>query len=293
MNHLRTILTGFCMGLADLVPWISWWTIAFISGLYEKLITSISNFDKKFFTYLFKGKWWKMRNHVNWTFLVALFGWAFLAIALWSWVLEWALWAYPVLIKVFFLGLVVASIIALLREYPLVKWSHVWLFIGGLVVWSLLVNFLNVTIPWWNIGLFIAWLVWSVAMILPWISGSYILLLIGAYDRVIENIDGLIDGIKAMDMTFASQYIIPVLLLMLWIVIGLLLMGRVLKRLLSKWHDSIIIFLIGLMTGALPAIIPPLYQFQTKIIWSVIRFLIWAGIVWGFFSWKWRKEGWK
>jgi len=284
MNHLRTIVTWFCMGLADLIPWVSWGTIAFISGLYERLITSISHFDKKFLHHLFSGKIKKLWYHIDGWFLVALFWGILLAIAIWSWVISWALASHPVLVNSFFVWLVLMSILMLLRDYPFRTRQLVVLFVAWLVFWNMLTSTLQFTLPWGLLGLFFAWVLGSIAMVLPWISWSYILLIVWAYERVINHIDGLVEWLKAMDSVVLWTHIWPVVSIGLWVVLWIVVMSKILKWALKKWHNQIILFLIGLMTGALPTLVPDMDEIKAQ--WALVSvcFVVGVVLIWMFFS---------
>lgn len=286
MNWLRTASIGIIMGLADLVPGVSGGTIAFISGIYEKLIASISHFNGCLLRYLFTGKFKEARVHINGGFILPLLAWVILAIALGSGVMSRAMDTHPLAVQMFFVGMIVMSVIALMREYKLDTWWLVGLFIAGLLAGTVLVQVFEFTLPATLWGLLIAGFFGSMAMILPGISGSYILLILWAYERVIDHVDGFVDGLRAFDRTMMSDHIWPLFAVVGGVVLGLVIMSNILKWMLGKWHNQVILFLLGLMTGALPAIIPSVGAMQANWMLATTWFILGVALVLGFFWWK-------
>lgn len=247
MNHtIKTYLVWICMWIADLIPWVSWWTIAFIAGIYEKLLTSIHHIDREFIEKIRRRdiQWaWK---HIQWNFLITLILWMLTAIIVWASWLEIILETHPIEVFSLFSWLIIASIVRFFFKY----WSlrGLWYFIAWWLVWILITSVLQFTLPttlWWY---FIWWVLWSSAMILPWISGSYILLIVWMYEPVLE----LISWFTSWDMST----VFPLVALGLWVVIWLIALWRVLKWIYTTYPSQLILAMTWLMAWALPSILP-------------------------------------
>jgi putative membrane protein len=192
-DYIIISLKGMSMGAADVVPGVSGGTIAFISGIYEELLNSISSFNfgliKVFKKEGIKAVWEKL----NGNFLAALFVGIFISIISLAKLIESLLENHPVLIWSFFFGLVLASIIYVGKQ--ITKWnlgSFVLLILGALIAYY--ITTLNPMVsenssPWF---LFLSGMIAICAMILPGISGSFILVLLGAYKPVLNAVNNSI-----------------------------------------------------------------------------------------------------
>ena len=236
-------LKGMAMGAADVVPGVSGGTIAFISGIYEELLESISNINFKLLKTLksagIKAAW----KQVNGSFLLALFTGIFISIISLAKTIKWLLENEPVLLWSFFFGLVLASIIYIGKQVELWNAKIITLFILGISL-GYAVTILSPT----NVGeinylfLVFAGAIASCAMILPGISGSYILLLLGAYPIVMT-------AITTKDYKIIGAIAVGV-------IIGLLSFARLLKWLFLNYKNQMLIVLTGLMLGSLNKVWP-------------------------------------
>ena len=231
------------MGAADVVPGVSGGTIAFISGIYEELLNSISSFNLSLFSVLknegFK-KVWKM---VNGSFLLALFIGICISVLSLAKLIENLLENHPILIWSFFFGLVLASIIYIAKQIKIwnIK-SYLYLIFG--LIFAYYITTLNPVItqnssPWF---LFLAGMIAICAMILPGISGSFILVLLGAYKPILNAIN--------------TKDFFSVIIFMAGATLGLLTFSRVLKWLFSKYKNYTLSVLIGFIAGSLNKIWP-------------------------------------
>ena len=242
ISYFMIWLKGFCMGAADVVPGVSGGTMAFILGIYEELIGAIRSFDTAFVKRLFSLRIKEALDHVPWPFLLALVIGIFTAIFSLARVLSWLLENRPVLIWSFFFGLVLASIFTVGRH--LKKWDLpliAWVLLGAVGAY-LLVGMVPVSTPETPWFLVLSGAVAICAMILPGISGSFILVLMGKYDyllRAVNNRDFLTLAIAA---TGAA--------------IGLISFVRLLSWLLGRHRHATIAVLTGLMLGALRKVWP-------------------------------------
>ena len=231
------------MGAADVVPGVSGGTIAFISGIYEELLNSISSFNLSLFSVLknegFK-KVWKM---VNGRFLLALFIGICISVLSLAKLIENLLENHPILIWSFFFGLVLASIIYIAKQIKIwnIK-SYLYLIFG--LIFAYYITTLNPVISqnsshWF---LFLAGMIAICAMILPGISGSFILVLLGAYKPILNAIN--------------TKDFFSIIIFMAGAILGLLTFSRVLKWLFSKYKNYTLALLIGFIAGSLNKIWP-------------------------------------
>lgn len=233
---------GFCMGAADVVPGVSGGTMAFMLGIYEELIRTIRSFDTGFVRLLFGFRIRAALEHVNWRFLLPLILGISGAIFSLAKLLSWVLQNHPVLIWSFFFGLILASVFTVSKH--LHQWTPaliVWMLVGAAGIYFLvgLVPVDTPTAPWF---LVISGAVAICAMILPGISGSFILVLMGKYQFVLDAVN--------------NRDFLTLLLVATGAGIGLVSFARFLSWVLRKYHDATIAFLTGLMLGSLRKVWP-------------------------------------
>ena len=241
-EYLVLTLKGFCMGAADVVPGVSGGTMAFILGIYEELIAAIKSFDLKSLKLLVTLKIRLLLGHVSWRFLLAVGIGILTAIFSLARVLSWLLQNRPVLIWSFFLGLILASVVSVSRRIE--KWRLlIWLcFSGGMVGTYFLVGLVPVSTPTDPWFLFFCGAIAICAMILPGISGSFILVLLGKYQFILGAVN---------DRNFAVLSIVVA-----GACVGIALFSRLLGWLLNRYHDLTVAVLTGLMLGSLRKVWP-------------------------------------
>ena len=243
IHYLVITLKGMAMGAADVVPGVSGGTIAFISGIYEELLTSISAI--KFSSIkLLKEKGLKVFwETINGNFLVALVVGIFISILSLAKLISWLLENEPILVWSFFFGLVLASILFIGKQ--ITKWtilSVVLFLIGALVAYYITTLQPLVSENSSPLFLFIAGALAICAMILPGISGSFILVLLGAYKPVL-------DAIHDRDFKLLA-------LLASGAIIGLLSFSKILKWLFNHYKNLTLAVLTGFILGSLNKIWP-------------------------------------
>lgn len=244
-QRLLLFLKGMAMGAADIVPGVSGGTIAFISGIYEELIDSIRSFNlanvKLLFTKSGVVKFWKA---VNGAFLLTLFLGIATSVLSVAKVLKYTLETYPVLLWSFFFGLIIASAIMIARKIH--NWNVYKVIITVIAavfaVWVTSASPTNTSDSYFF--LFITGAVAICAMILPGISGAFILLLLGKYQTVLGAIDP------------SNPKIDIILIIGAGAIVGLLAFSNILGWLLKKYHDLTIAALFGFMIGSLNKIWP-------------------------------------
>lgn len=243
---LATYVKGIAMGAADIVPGVSGGTIALIAGIYERLINALSSIGPSLWNVFrreggIRGLLAVWRQ-VDATFLLFLLLGIATSFATLAGIIKYLLDDQPLLIWSFFFGLVVATVFILLTEIE--RWNviRVGLFGIGLliavVVSSLPVLTTEPSLPF----LFLAGAIAICAMILPGISGSFILLLLGVYDTVLE-------AVHSMNLTIIFTVIAGM-------TTGLLLFTRALKWLLSRYYQATLVLLTGFIAGSLVKVWP-------------------------------------
>ena len=236
-------LKGMAMGAADVVPGVSGGTIAFISGIYEELLNSISSFNFSLINVFknegFKSVWIK----VNGNFLVSLFVGILISVLSLAKLIESMLENHPIVIWSFFFGLVLASIIYIGKQ--ITKWtkgSFLCLILGAILAFY--ITTLNPMVsanssPWF---LFLAGMIAICAMILPGISGSFILVLLGAYKPVLNALN--------------TKDFVSIIIFLVGAILGLLSFSRILKWLFSTYKNYTLATLTGFILGSLNKIWP-------------------------------------
>ncbi len=251
MTHLYTFLKGLAMGAADIVPGVSGGTIAFISGIYERLLTAIKSVNLDALKALrqkgLKGFW----EHIDGTFLVALFGGILLSVFALSSVLIWTMKTYPQLLWSFFMGLVLASALYIGRQIELKEWKSIAALAIGIVIAYSITLLSPTELPKNYLTAFLAGFIAICAMILPGISGSFILLLMGMYAHVLGAVH--------------DREILFLLCFALGCGIGLLSFARLLSWLFKNYRSSALSVLTGFMIGSLPKLWPWQNVLQTRI----------------------------
>ena len=287
------------MGFADLMPGVSGGTIALILGVYKKLIESIDAISVKNFKTLTLDLFWKK---INGNFLVSLFTGILSAVFTLSFLIDYLIHTYPIALWSFFLGLLVNSIFILKRLVN--NWSY--LNIGLLVLGAVISFFLTqITPKGSDIGLiyiFFCGFFGIIAMILPGISGAYILLILGAYQTIINLIKMALKSLSSFNLDLLIPIYTKLFIFGFGVLVGLRIFSSILKWLFDNENDKTMSILIGLMIGAIHKIWPwqvifevsiggqnkllfrpisPLnYPEDAQLLLATILFLIGAGLVW-------------
>lgn len=239
---LKTIIVGVLMGAAEVVPGVSGGTIAFVSGLYERLISAISRMTPLALLDLPRlglRPWWQ---HYDVNFLLLLFGAMGVSVLLFARGVSYLLEYHPIWIWSFFFGLIVASVFSIGRRLALNDFAVGVALGSGIAVGYLVTQLVPVEAEVTALALFTGGCIAVCAWILPGLSGSFVLLTLGLYQAVIT-------AIKDLDIAVLG-----------WVglgcVVGILSFSRVLTTLLARFHDVTIGVLVGFMVGSLIRIWP-------------------------------------
>lgn len=241
-EYIFLFLKGVAMGAADVVPGVSGGTIAFISGIYERLLDAIRSANGTVLKLLFSGRIKELWQHIDGNFLVVLFAGIGTSVLGLSKLILYLLASQPEMLWSFFFGLIIAS--ALLVAQSVKQWNIaaiVALMAGAAVAyWVTIAVPVETPTDLWFI--FLSGAIAICAMILPGISGSFILLLMSKYEYIIRSLTEL--NFKVI-ITFA-----------LGCVAGLLSFSHVLHWLLKRYHDLAVALLMGFMLGSLNKVWP-------------------------------------
>jgi putative membrane protein len=252
MQYLQWVIKGLAMGVADVVPGVSGGTLAFILGIYERLLAAISRFNIPAISLLWRRQFKALWQHIDGTFLVCLFSGILLSIFSLAGLITYMLHYRPIPLWSLFCALIITALPHLWRS---VKWTPMRLIfcLLGIII-AVLVGMLTPRelepTSWMY---FAAGAVAICAMILPGISGSFILLMSGMYGPVLLAV---------------TQLQLSVLcLFMLGCIVGLLSFSRLLNWLLRHYHDTSLALLIGVVIGALYRIWPWQLEQQLYLPW--------------------------
>ncbi|WP_298546564.1 DUF368 domain-containing protein [uncultured Aquimarina sp.] len=255
-DYLVISLKGIAMGAADVVPGVSGGTIAFISGIYEELISTINTLDLNFF------KVWKSESFGNaWkkynlSFLLALFMGIAISILSLAKVIKWLLHNEPLLLWSFFFGLVLASILYIGKQ--ITSWNpKVFL---SIILAAVISYFITVAEPvaspeslWY---LLFCGFIAIIAMILPGVSGAFILLILGAYETFIGILNQFREGLTTLDFDMLWQAFYKIVIIAIGAVTGLKLFSKILNWMFNNHKNVTLALLTGFMIGSLNKIWP-------------------------------------
>nr|XP_061799111.1 polyprenyl-phosphate transporter-like [Nerophis lumbriciformis] len=249
-KDITTFLKGFAMGAANVVPGVSGGTIAFITGIYERLINALKSFDVEALQMVLKFRFLDLAKKIDIRFLSALFLGVIVSIVTLAQVLKWGFEKHPTLIWALFFGLIAVSIPSIgkmVKHWTMSRW--LCLIIGAALALSM--AFLkpaneNTAIVY----LLLCGVVAMCSMIIPGLSGSFVLLLMGNYSLIM--IDS-VNALSAFDLGKALPVLIPV---GIGAVIGLLALSHFLSWLFKNHHDNATATIAGFVAGSLVIIWP-------------------------------------
>ena len=261
-NSIIIFLKGMLMGIADLVPGISGGTIAFITGIYEDFIEALNNINLK----IFDGDLINQFTKKKFDFLLILISGILFSILSFSKLLTYLLTNFNIELRSFFLGLILVSIIILYRsinQIRLIQVQYIFLLIFSILSSFMIFNMSSFEPKVTILYIFLCGVVCSLAMILPGISGAYILIILGTYEFLIDKISNLfldIDSIKIVCI-FGFGFII-----------GIIFFSKFIKYLLLNFKKSTFVALIGLIIGSLPKVLPLESSYDSSFFESLTEF---------------------
>jgi putative membrane protein len=284
-DYLTISIKGACMGAADVIPGVSGGTIAFITGIYDEFVGSIARIDAEAVRLLLRGKLREFWKHINGWFLLAIAAGIGVSIVSLAGLMQMLLVSFPIQTWAFFFGLIVASSIFILRGISGWKALEGVLLAFGAVLGVTVCTLSPTQTPDALWFIFLSGAIAICAMILPGISGSFILLILGKYQYIMGVISGLASG-----EDFAQNLLILAVFLA-GAMVGILGFSKFLHWLLGRWNKETLIVLAGFIIGSLVKVWPwsnteALLQVETTgsmhiggaVIFALIGFCLVTGI---------------
>ncbi|MEM1338126.1 MAG: DUF368 domain-containing protein [Bacteroidota bacterium] len=251
LDYAILTIKGMAMGAADVVPGVSGGTIAFISGIYEELINSINTINLGLLKTLRREGFASFWKKLNGNFLLALFLGIFISVFSLARFLSWLLENQPILLWSFFFGLVLASTFLVGKEIK--RWNLATII--SLVLGTFLAYFITTLPPNDNVNsipyLFLSGALAVCAMILPGISGAFILVLLGSYKTILDAVH--------------ERKLVMIATVGVGAVFGLLSFARILKWMFNKYRSTTLALLTGFILGSLSKIWPWKRVLETKV----------------------------
>ena len=229
-KYLLVCLKGIGMGAADVIPGVSGGTIAFMTGIYEELVGSI--------------------NNINGTFLVSLIAGILISIMSLAKLMTYLLSHLPVPTWAFFFGLIIASSVFILRDIKDWKLKDCVMLVLGVILGVVVCTLSPTETPDALWFIFLSGAIAICAMILPGISGSFILLILGKYEFMLSTLTKILSGDGVL-LDFAV-----VVIFVLGALVGILAFSRFLHWLLARYHRSTLLVLAGFIIGSLVKVWP-------------------------------------
>ena len=284
-DYLTISIKGACMGAADVIPGVSGGTIAFITGIYDEFVGSIARIDAEAVRLLLRGKLREFWKHINGWFLLAIAAGIGVSVVSLAGLMQMLLVSFPIQTWAFFFGLIVASSIFILRGISGWKALEGVLLAFGAVLGVTVCTLSPTQTPDALWFIFLSGAIAICAMILPGISGSFILLILGKYQYIMGVISGLASG---EDFT---QNLLILAVFLAGAMVGILGFSKFLHWLLGRWNKETLIVLAGFIIGSLVKVWPwsnteALLQVETTgsmhiggaVIFALIGFCLVTGI---------------
>lgn len=256
LSYIFIAIKGMAMGAADVVPGVSGGTIAFVSGIYEELLTTIDGLNLGIFSTWKKKGFKEMWASYNLGFLASLFLGIFISVLSLAKAISYVLEVYPIPTWSFFFGLVVASVLYIGKQIK--KWSPllvIVLLLGGAVAYYITIA-ASVEAPDAIYFFFLSGCIAIIAMILPGISGSFILVILGAYAMVLGALNDFISSLLEQDWEGVKSNFIRVFVFILGCLVGIKIFSKALKWMFNHKKELTLAILTGFMMGSLNKIWP-------------------------------------
>ena len=262
LKYVGVAFKGACMGAADVIPGVSGGTIAFIMGIYDQFVGSIASINAEAVRLLLHGKFRAFWKHINGSFLLSLFIGIGISVVTLAGLMQMLLSDYPIQTWAFFFGLIVASSIFILRGISGWRWRDGLLLVFGVLLGATICTLSPTQTPDALWFIFLSGAIAICAMILPGISGSFILLILGKYQFIMSSISSCIGNIGAIwgaagaDAVLFWKSAAVMAVFMTGAVVGIISFSKFLHWLLAKWHKETLIVLAGFIIGSLVKIWP-------------------------------------
>ena len=261
-KHLGIAIKGACMGAADVIPGVSGGTIAFIMGIYDEFVGSIASINSEAVRLLLHGRFKEFWKHINGSFLLSLLTGIGVSVVSLAGLMQYLLSSHPIQTWAFFFGLIVASSIFILRGISGWKVREGLFLIFGIILGAVICTLSPTQTPDALWFIFLSGAIAICAMILPGISGSFILLILGKYEFIMSQITTCISNLGALvgspgaDSGLLWSSIGILVIFLIGAVTGILAFSKFLHWLLAKWNKETLIILAGFIIGSLVKVWP-------------------------------------
>ena len=249
-NYLTVGIKGACMGAADVIPGVSGGTIAFITGIYDQLVGSIASINAEAFRLLLQGRFKAFWRHINGGFLLSLIAGIGVSVITLAGLMQMLLTTYPIQTWAFFFGLIVASSIFILRGISGWHLREYLMVILGVLLGATVCTLSPTQTPDGLWFIFLSGAIAICAMILPGISGSFILLILGKYQYIMGCISDLVSG------TDVTRNLLILGVFAAGALVGIIGFSKLLHWLLARWNKEVLIVMAGFIIGSLVKIWP-------------------------------------
>ena len=249
-KNITVAVKGACMGAADVIPGVSGGTIAFIMGIYDEFVGSLASINAEAVRMLMKGQFKAFWKHINGGFLLSLFIGIGISVISLAGLMQMFLSDFPIQTWAFFFGLIVASSIFILRGIKGWKTGEVLLLILGILLGVTVCTLSPTQTPEGLWFIFLSGAIAICAMILPGISGSFILLILGKYQYIMGAISSLASG------NDVGRNLLIIGTFLIGAAIGILAFSKFLHWLLARWQKGTMIVLAGFIIGSLVKVWP-------------------------------------
>ncbi len=270
VGYILLYLKGFLMGIADLIPGVSGGTIAFITGIYDGLLDAVASIDKKLITHILKFQFKEAIAHLHIRFIIPLLLGILTSMITLARLMHYLINEHPIPTWALFFGLIGASIVVIWNKLENHFEAINMLFIaaGALVAYAL-VSLIPVSTPDSLWFIYLCGIIGITAMILPGISGSFLLLILGKY----EYITGMLKN------PFADGAIIVIAVFACGTATGLLSFSKILNFFMKNYRNRTMAFLTGVLIGSMKKVWPWKEVLETKVVRGKIRVLREANVL--------------
>lgn len=250
LKNVMVGVKGACMGAADVIPGVSGGTIAFIMGIYDEFVGSLAAINGEAVRLLLKGQFKAFWKHINGSFLLSLGIGIVASVILLAGLMQMLLSDFPIQTWAFFFGLIVASSIFILRGISGWKIREGLILVFGIILGAVICTLSPTKTPDGLWFIFLSGALAICAMILPGISGSFILLILGKYQFIMGCISDLTSGVEV------GHNLMILSIFGIGLIVGILSFSRFLHWLLARWQKETMIALAGFIIGSLVKIWP-------------------------------------
>ncbi len=249
-KNILVAVKGVCMGAADVIPGVSGGTIAFIMGIYDEFVGSLASINAAAVRLLFNGQFKAFWKHINGSFLLSLFVGIGLSVVSLAGLMQYLLSNLPIQTWAFFFGLIVASSLFIIRSIEGWRVREMLFLTFGIVLGVVICTLTPTQTPDGLWFIFLSGAIAICAMVLPGISGSFILLILGKYQFIMGTISDLVAGVDfGRNLLIISVFLVGV-------VVGILSFSKFLHWLLARWQKETMIVLAGFIIGSLVKVWP-------------------------------------